>query len=1102
MGFVKTQDVRIPERGQIVQVRQRRYLIDDVIKPPNGGESTLVKLTCVDDDAQGQTLEVLWDKEIDAEILEAENWENLGKRGFDPADRFAAYINALRWNSVSTSDPNLFQSPFRSGIRIDPYQLEPLRKALLLPRVNLFIADDVGLGKTIEAGLIARELLLRRRVKDIVIACPPSMLDQWQDEMEIRFGLSFQILDRAYIANVRQKYGYGINPWNTHSRFLISHRLLIDPGYHEPLREWLNEIRPGSLFILDEAHHAAPSTGTKYAIDTKITRAIRDLAPRFEHRLFLSATPHNGHSNSFSALLEILDPQRFCRGVKVGGKKHLEAVMVRRLKEDLRQITGGFPKRNVEQIDIKDLPESNPELTLSKLLQKYRELKEERLSVSKNRAKTERDEKDARSVQVTSGLLLTGLQQRLLSSVEAFARTLKVHRQTVLRAWDAQKKNAPLKKRASTQTDLISEPLSADDERATLKDEQIRLDEEEQISAASELSLGLIQDQKEKDLFKQELDLLDEMEKIATEHRHEPDARVRYLLDWIQKNMCPGFLSKVKGSKWNEIRIIIFTEYDDTRRYLQNCLKEALDDTELGENRIEIFHGPTSGDERRRIKAAFNGDPKEHPVRILISTDAGREGLNFQFQCHNLFHFDVPWNPSRMEQRNGRIDRKLQPSPEVYCHYFVYQQRPEDKVLKALVRKTETIKQELGSLSEVLEEKLAGTLKKGIQYQNIDVLEKKIREMQPDQEQTKTVQEEFEESRERQEDLKKQLDKLSGLLDKSRRWFGMDERKFQSSINASLDLLGSDLLKPMKKTRARDFEAFEFPALDQRKGADPTWGHTLDTLRPPMDFEMKVTEWRRTTKLRPVVFQDPGALMEQYVQLHLEHPLARRLLSRFSAQGFIFDELSRACLSHSKDKNARVVLIGRLCLYGPQAARLHEEPIYISSIWSDTQKRKGKLAPENNGEKEESMDVLDEALAIPKKPILKDEEDKKIREGANQDVEELFPHLENQGYRLAEKVKKRLLERGEKEANEMVKILEDQRERIEKEYSKNPTQLTLEFNDEEKRQYDNNRKYWEKRLKEIEKELASEPPRIRSLYEVQAVRIEPVGVVYLWPQKA
>jgi superfamily II DNA or RNA helicase len=88
-----------------------------------------------------------------------------------------------------------------------------------------------------------------------------------------------------------------VNPWRTHSRFLVSHQLLVDPTYAEPLREWLGDLRPGSLLVLDEAHHAAPASGRRYGIETKFTRAVRDLAPRFEHRLFLSATPHNGHSN-------------------------------------------------------------------------------------------------------------------------------------------------------------------------------------------------------------------------------------------------------------------------------------------------------------------------------------------------------------------------------------------------------------------------------------------------------------------------------------------------------------------------------------------------------------------------------------------------------------------------------------------------------------------------------------------------------------------------------------------------------------------------------------------------------------------------------------
>src|ERR1039457_2258341 len=388
-------EILVPEIGQIVAVRQRLYLVDQVICPPNPSDSFLLRLSCVDDDAQGQPLDVLWDRELDAQVITGEAWDAIAKRGFDPADRFAAYLNTLRWNCVTSTDPNLLQSPFRAGIRLDAYQLEPLRKALRLPRVNLFIADDVGLGKTIEAGLIARELLLRKKVREIVVSCPPSMLLQWQEELANRFGLQFEILDKDYIQRVRRERGFSVNPWNTHSRFLISHRLLIDEAYTAGLRDWLGDFRPGTLLILDEAHHAAPSSGQKYAIDSQITHSVRSLAYRFEHRLFLSATPHNGHSNSFSALLEILDPQRFCRGVKVN-KQNREDVMVRRIKEDLREIQGGFPKRHVDQITLRDLPPDTPELQLASLLSQYQETREQRLSGESKRVQASSDRKSTR----------------------------------------------------------------------------------------------------------------------------------------------------------------------------------------------------------------------------------------------------------------------------------------------------------------------------------------------------------------------------------------------------------------------------------------------------------------------------------------------------------------------------------------------------------------------------------------------------------------------------------------------------------------------------------------------------------------------------------
>ena len=226
--------------------------------------------------------------------------------------------------------------------------LLPLRKALRLPRVNLLIADDVGAGKTVEAGLVLRELLLRRRIDFVVVAAPAGMVRQWQDELESKFGLAFTAIDRDQISALRRERGFGVNPWAAGARFVISHSLVAEETYVSGLRDLLGETRPRSLLILDEAHHAAPSSGSRYAVESQFTRAIRDLANRFEHRLFLTATPHNGHSNSFSTLLEILDPQRFTRGVPVRPRE-LEPVMVRRLKSDLRHFGEQFSERVVEQ---------------------------------------------------------------------------------------------------------------------------------------------------------------------------------------------------------------------------------------------------------------------------------------------------------------------------------------------------------------------------------------------------------------------------------------------------------------------------------------------------------------------------------------------------------------------------------------------------------------------------------------------------------------------------------------------------------------------------------------------------------------------------------
>jgi superfamily II DNA or RNA helicase len=1065
-----------PSPGQLVHLRQRRYLVEETIPPPFSGDATLVRLACVDDDAQGQPLEVLWECEVDPEVLEAEAWDDLGAKGFDHPKYFAAYVHTLRWNSVTAADPRLFQSPFRAGIRLDAYQLEPLRKALLLPRVNLFIADDVGLGKTIEAGLITRELLLRRKVREVIIATPPAMLLQWREEMQTRFGLTFEILDRDYIARVRRERGYGVNPWTTHPRFLVSHRLLIDESYVGGLRDHLGHFSPGTLLILDEAHHAAPASGVKYAIDSKITRAVRDLAGRFEHRLFLSATPHNGHSNSFSALLEILDPQRFCRGVPVAPKLRDE-VLVRRLKEDIREVAGGFPRRIVLQEDIQGLPNDAPELRLSTLLDQYRELREQRLTGASKRT------------QAASGLLICGLQQRLLSSIEAFARTLRVHRRTVLRHWEsATHANVDMEARTSEQRlDLLSGGLSNDDDRAAEPEEALAQEEEDQVAAASAVSVGDTTTDVDAALFAREQQLLDEMTEIADAARGLPDAKVRRLLDWISDNM-------LDGRSWKPLRILIFTEYDDTKRYLREQLSASFAHTDRTEERIKVFHGPTPPEEREEIKRAFNAPPESNPVRILIATDAAREGLNLQAHCWHLFHFDVPWNPSRMEQRNGRIDRKLQPNDEVFCHYFVYLQRPEDRVLQVLVRKTETIRKELGSLAQVVESKLETTMSRGIRHADVDAMSRELEVADIEASAKATVRDELEEARERQHDLRQQIDGLRNRLEASRSWIGLDDEHFRQALSSSLDLIGAKGLTAMPADDGGP-DRFAFPDLDER--ADSTWVETMDSLRTLRPRGEPVWEWRRESPIRPVVFEDPGVVSDDLVHLHLEHRLVRRLLGRFTAQGFVYHDLSRACLAQSKDSIPRVVLLGRLCLYGSRGVRLHEEVVPVSARWTDPEDRKESLTPYRRTAERETLRLLEDALLD--HGVVSETVSRRLLASAARDVADLLPHLKEQGAEVAADARRQLTARADADAKAMHDILVAQRARIENTNKVSPqVQLQFDFADEV-RQIEANRRHWEKRLQEIGTEIDEEPERIRRTYDVTAERLEPIGLAYLWP---
>ena len=294
-----------------------------------------------------------------------------------------------------------------------------------------------------------------------------------------------------------------------------------------------------------------------------------------------------------------------------------------------------------------------------------------------------------------------------------------------------------------------------------------------------------------------------------------------------------------------------------------------------------------------------------------------------------------------------------------------------------------------------------------------------------------------------------------------------------------------------------------FPALDRRTGADPTWAATLDTLRPPRRSDQKLADWRREAPIRPVVFEDAGMLGDDTVHLHLEQRVAQRLLARFRAQGFVYHDLSRACLARAKDSIPRVVLLGRLCLYGRRAERLHEEIVPLAARWIEPGQRSGPLRAYAREAETRTLDLLDQALTGRLDWTPHDVIRARLLAAAPRDVEELLPELEPRAEELAELATRRLRERGEREARDLDETLRRQRERIVEELARHEgqyKQITLAFDEEERRQLQSNMRYWRMRLEQFDRDLQQEPGRIRAFYEVQARHVEPVGLVYLWPE--
>ena len=674
----------IPRTGMLATVRNRTGVIA-AVEPFDGddGRIHLVHLEYQDEHAPGQE-RLLWELEPERNLLEPTALPDPAEADPMIAEDFDALLRAARWTAlspyvdprgqgISSRDP--VASPFHGGVRVEDYQLVPLLKALRMPRVSLLLADDVGLGKTVEAGLILTELLLRRRIRRVLVLTPASLRRQWQEELWEKFSLRFQIVDRPETERLRRRLGMDANPWRSFSRIVASYHYLRQP---DVLEQFLSSCRtpegsphlPWDLLIVDECHNLMPSP---FGEDSGLCKMLRLVAPRFEHRLFLSATPHNGHTRSFTGLLEMLDPVRFTRTSEMGAamRRRVDDVVVRRLKRDINAKSAS-PRFCTRHSPVALTLDIDPrEARLSIAFDAFRNAMRSLASMGTRR----RRRAGTFAVEI--------LGKRLLSCPTSFAESWNRARQGFYgQDAAAESELAAVERRVRQET--------GDDREA----------QQRQATAATVVGAWL---RNFVDDVREEIrDIETALDGLGfafdgtpiTDQNPVADARFDALVRLVERRL------RSTGRFRDEERLIVFTEYKTTLDYLARRLRERYAEDRV----LTLFGGggPEGMDEtsRENVKAAFN-DPGSR-VRILVATDAASEGLNLHRTARTLLHYDCPWNPSRLEQRNGRLDRYGQ-ARDVTVHHFVSDTDPDLRFLDHVIRKADEIREDLGSVNEVFD---------------------------------------------------------------------------------------------------------------------------------------------------------------------------------------------------------------------------------------------------------------------------------------------------------------------------------------------------------------------------------------------------------------
>ncbi|MGS2807726.1 MULTISPECIES: DISARM system SNF2-like helicase DrmD [Nocardia] len=869
----------VPSPGRVVKVRGSTWAVTNVEtqglprSPADEGVAGLthvVRLQSLEEDRLGEELAVVWELEIGHGIEPDHGLpETLTPSDFDDPNILAAFVDAVRWGAVTSADARTYQAPFRSGAAIEAYQLEPLSRALQSARTNLLLADDVGLGKTIEAGLVIQELLLRHRARTVVVVCPPSLQLKWRDEMRDKFGLDFVIVNRDLMASARRSHGLNANPFRLHPRVIVSMAWLSSLRAQRLLRELYADVRDTStsrryafdVLVVDEAHHVAPASPTGfggrrgYAVDSQRTVATRALAQRCEHRLFLSATPHNGYSESFTALLEMIDSRRFVRGATLD-EAALREIIVRRLKTDITEL--GFKARKLEPLPF----------TPGDVEQDKFELLERILTES-----ARRNGRKGRSGDIVAMLL----KKRFLSSPWSFAQTLALY--------DKSEPAGRLPEIAEDDHEYFQQVMSLEQD-----------DEEEGEQDQPEFA-ALRKSKASDPLVAATPAQIADLVAWGESFEHRPDSKLTALITFVDSVCRPD------GNTWANERIVVFTEYAATL----NWMRAVFEQRGYDKTRLAVIQGSTPADEREIIRVKFTSDPRTNPIRVLLATDSAGEGIDLQDYCHRLVNYDIPFNPSRLEQRIGRIDRYGQhETPTIYQFAPDSASKTYDSELDFMRRIAEKVgnaRRDLGKVNQLVSEEIQQ------RYSPSTVRRSRVSRNSGEEAITKAL------AGERK--LSTRLTELTERYPELKARMHLTPANARRVVDAALDYTKQP---PLIEYSDQDTSAavYLLPPLS------PDWQPALRGIEAPLT----------PGELRPITFDEDAAKgRKDLVHIHLGHAVLQR--SARILRGALFSvesPMHRVTAMVVPDiPQSCVVVVSRLVLVGRGGLRLHEQ-VFLAGI--------------------------------------------------------------------------------------------------------------------------------------------------------------------------